>query len=101
MLPFVQSVQYCLVNTIYFFSIYLFNILHWYNLQVRVLASDNGLPPRTAYALVYIYIQHNFRAPTWPQNSYNTSIPEIQALGTNFLTIIASDLDSQVKKKLA
>lgn len=68
--------------------------------QITVQAADSGSPQRVAYALVYCYVLRNFETPVWSQPSYSVTIPEIQAIGTSFLTVTANDRDSQVSRKV-
>lgn len=63
---------------------------------MRILATDNGSPARSATAVAIIDIRRNFQAPTWNQQLYAVVIPETQSLGVPFQQVTASDLDSQV-----
>ena len=65
-------------------------------MQVRVLATDNGFPARSATAIVVVDVQRNFFNPVWPQPSYSTNVLETQPLGVAFLTVTANDNDAQV-----
>ncbi|WAQ96421.1 FAT4-like protein [Mya arenaria] len=74
---------------------YLWKVLHSF-LQVRVLATDNGIPARSATAVVIVDITRNFQAPIWTSNAqFGATIPETQALGVPFLVVSATDGDSQ------
>lgn len=68
--------------------------------QVRILATDNGTPARSATAVAIIDIRRNFQAPSWNQQLYSVVIPETQSLGVPFQQVTATDLDSQVKMLL-
>ena len=66
------------------------------SIQVRVLATDNGSPARSATAIVVVDIQRNFQPPTWLQTTYSSSVLETQALGIPFQQVSATDADAQV-----
>ena len=65
--------------------------------QVRVLATDNGFPARSATAIVVVDVLRNFFSPQWQQASYTTNVLETQSLGIPIIAVTAVDSDSQVK----
>jgi len=66
---------------------------------VRVLATDNGIPSRSATAIVIVDIRRNFQAPQWSNfnGQYSATIGEANALGVPFTFVTASDGDAQVR----
>ena len=65
-----------------------------------MLATDNGFPARSATAIVVVDVLRNFFNPRWTQQSYSTNVLETQSLGIPFLTVTATDNDSQVASTL-
>ncbi|KAL8559117.1 hypothetical protein ACOMHN_046165 [Nucella lapillus] len=61
--------------------------------RVRVLATDNGIPTRSATAMVIVTVLRNFVSPIWPQTSYSTNVLETQSLGVPIITVTANDND--------
>ncbi|KAL5018742.1 hypothetical protein ScPMuIL_004464 [Solemya velum] len=62
---------------------------------IVVQAKDNGSPARVATSLVYVTVNRNFNNPTWPRPFYSKEINENHALGTEVITITATDADKQ------
>ena len=58
-----------------------------------MVSEDNGNPPRSATAIVYVTVLRNFFAPTWQQSTYQERIQETQAPGVPFATVQATDRD--------
>lgn len=73
-----------------------FLCLYFLLLQLRIRANDNGSPPRSAEAVVKITVRRNFQTPQLNQNSYSFQLKETFPVGNAFLTISATDTDSQV-----
>ncbi|GFR89571.1 protocadherin Fat 4 [Elysia marginata] len=65
--------------------------VNFYNL--RVVASDNGEPARSATVVVKINILRNFQAPVFVQNNYAANILETQAFGVSIVAVTATDGD--------
>ncbi|KAH3873306.1 hypothetical protein DPMN_036538, partial [Dreissena polymorpha] len=63
--------------------------------DVRVIATDNGTPARSAAAVVIVDIRRNFNPPSWQQRNYAIAVQETQALGVPFQVVSAIDGDSQ------
>ncbi|XP_076458558.1 cadherin EGF LAG seven-pass G-type receptor 1-like [Babylonia areolata] len=61
--------------------------------RVRVLATDNGFPARSATAIVVVTVLRNFVSPVWPQSTYSTNVLETQSLGVPIITVTANDND--------
>ena len=75
-------------------------ILHLYFcFQIRVMASDNGTPARTAYEIVTLTLDRNEFTPQWitPNSNSNfraaTSVLETVGFNTNIFTFQATDQD--------
>ena len=64
--------------------------------KVRIIAKDQGSPPRSATAIVYVTVLRNFFAPTWEPSSYSLRILETQAPGVEFSKVSARDRDQSV-----
>ncbi len=60
---------------------------------MRCIAHDNGNPPRSATAIVYVTVVRNFFAPQWDQTNYEIRIQETQAMGIPFTKVSAKDQD--------
>ncbi|XP_048248833.1 cadherin EGF LAG seven-pass G-type receptor 2-like [Haliotis rufescens] len=63
---------------------------------LRVVASDNGVPPKTNTTVVSIIINRNLNTPTFSQLLFTTEIDETTEVGTAVLRISATDQDSVV-----
>lgn len=67
----------------------------------EVLCRDHGTPQLSASAVVYIeVIPVNEFAPTFDSPSYNVTIAEDIDIGSSFMAVIASDLDSGLDGEL-
>ncbi|XP_041364041.1 cadherin-23-like [Gigantopelta aegis] len=63
--------------------------------SIRIVASDNGFPARSATAIVIVNMQRNFFGPVWQAPSYSTNVLETQALGVAIVSVKATDGDTQ------
>ncbi|XP_046564129.1 protocadherin Fat 1-like, partial [Haliotis rubra] len=61
---------------------------------LRIVASDNGVPPKTNTTVVSIIINRNLNTPTFSQLLFTTEIDETTEVGTAVLSISATDQDS-------
>ncbi|KAJ8319080.1 hypothetical protein KUTeg_004171 [Tegillarca granosa] len=61
--------------------------------QGRVLAKDGGNPPRSATAVVKIFINRNLNAPIFQQVEYNFTIFETFPVGNTVGSVTANDND--------
>lgn len=62
--------------------------------KIRVLASDNGNPPRTASVFVSVEIDRNLNSPKWRNGqNINFRVLETIATGTNIGRVRATDSD--------
>ena len=68
------------------------------NFQIRVLASDNGTPPRSSQCVVRVAVNHNLNAPVFPApKEYSNRILETAQPGSSvFTNIVATDTDLYV-----
>ena len=64
--------------------------------QVRIEASDGGVPPKKATSVLHIHVNRNQNAPEFATTDYRTTILETQPLGVPFTKVKASDDDSKV-----
>ena len=65
-------------------------------IQVRVRASDNGVPPKSNTNLVTVQVDRNLQAPSFQVTTYRKTIKEIFPVGDVLLNVTATDVDSQV-----
>ena len=65
-------------------------------LQLRVVASDGGNPPKSASAVVEIEVLYNFNEPQFLATTYNATVLETIPLGTSILQVQAQDADITV-----
>ena len=83
---------------IYFVSFTLFVI------QVRVMASDNGVPAKTAYEVVILTLTRNENTPQWTRPSsqinYRDSTTVLETVGFNTNIYSFTAIDSDVVSKL-
>ena len=62
---------------------------------LRVMAVDNGLPPKTCTTTLQINVNdENDHAPVFEQASYEASLRESAPIGTTVVTVRATDQDS-------
>lgn len=66
--------------------------------QVRVLASDGGIPSLTDVTVVYLNVTRNRFSPSFVNRFYSQLIPESQSLGTEILRVTATDQDTAVRR---
>jgi len=59
------------------------------------VSQDEGNPPRSATAIVYVTVLRNTFAPTWQQSMYQVRVLETQAPGVPFTTVQAVDRDGE------
>ena len=64
--------------------------------QVRVLASDGGIPAQTDMTLVLINVNRNLEKPEFEGREQNFVLLETTDLGIPFTTLSASDDDNLV-----
>ena len=62
------------------------------NYNLTVVATDNGAPPLSAEALVYVDMRRNENAPVFATN-YTRNISEYASIGQHVVTVSASDSD--------
>ena len=67
---------------------------------MRVVASDQGIPPQQATAIVYVTVRRNLQKPKFEPNSVSLRILETQEVGASLVTMQASDSDREVKQIL-
>ena len=67
----------------YFFSL----------LQLRVTATDLGIPQRSAVVEVQINVLRNLNRPTFRKDLYEVEVDERTAYGTVILNVTADDID--------
>ena len=65
-------------------------------MQVRVLASDGGIPSLTDVTIVYLNVTRNLFSPAFSPTQYPVTIPESQALGEEIVRVAAFDQDTAV-----
>ena len=70
--------------------------MHWhffFSLQLRVTATDQGIPQRSAVVEVQINVLRNLNKPAFRQNLYEVEVDERTAYGTVILNVTADDID--------
>ncbi|KAM6346530.1 LOW QUALITY PROTEIN: protocadherin-23 [Podargus strigoides] len=60
-----------------------------FSTQLLVMASDQGVPPRTATAMVIIFTEEQEEEISFSHSLYEASMPENSAAGTSLLTVEA------------
>ncbi|XP_068260197.1 protocadherin-23 [Nyctibius grandis] len=60
-----------------------------FSTQLLVMASDQGIPPRTATAMVIIFTEEQEEEISFSRSLYEASVPESSAAGTSLLTVEA------------
>ncbi|CAN8208759.1 unnamed protein product [Coccothraustes coccothraustes] len=60
-----------------------------FSTQLLVTASDQGIPPRTATAVVIIFTEEQEEVISFSHSLYEASVPENSAAGTSLLTVEA------------
>ncbi|OPJ75325.1 protocadherin-23 isoform B [Patagioenas fasciata monilis] len=60
-----------------------------FSTQLLIMASDQGIPPRTATAVVVIFTEEQEEEISFSQSLYEASVPENSAAGTSLLTVDA------------
>ncbi|KAM6206681.1 protocadherin-23 [Sarcoramphus papa] len=60
-----------------------------FSTQLLVMASDQGISPRTATAMVIIFTEEQEEEISFSRSLYEASVPENSAAGTSFLTVEA------------
>ncbi|KAK2541656.1 Dchs2 [Columba guinea] len=60
-----------------------------FSTQLLIMASDQGIPPRTATAVVVIFTEEQEEEILFSQSLYEASVPENSAAGTSLLTVDA------------
>jgi hypothetical protein len=70
---------------------------HGNYLQLRLLAEDGGSPKKTATATVDINVNRNLVPPQFNPASYSQSIIENFPVGSEIVTVSATDSDPQVR----
>ncbi|XP_071599107.1 protocadherin-23 isoform X1 [Heliangelus exortis] len=60
-----------------------------FSTHLLVMASDQGIPPRTATAMVVIFTEEQEKEILFSHNLYEASVPENSAAGTSLLTVEA------------
>ena len=71
--------------------------LHPVHLQMRVLVTDLGVPPKNASVLVTVTVLRNQYAPVFPRLVYNTSVPDTASYGAEVVVVEATDRDGQTQ----
>ena len=66
-------------------------------LQLAVLASDGGSPPKTSTASVEITVRRNLQRPKFEPDRYETRVLETYPLGATLVTVVATDDDVTVR----
>ncbi|XP_041363172.1 uncharacterized protein LOC121378881 isoform X2 [Gigantopelta aegis] len=61
---------------------------------LRILALDNGVPPKTNTTVVTLTVNRNLHAPEFNQFLFEVTIDENQPVGVPFLTLNGSDADT-------
>jgi len=72
-----------------------FHIKH-YIFQIRVLASDGGVPRKTDTTVVKVNVDRNLNTPHMTKDEYLVNILETQHLGVPFIQVGATDDDQKV-----
>jgi hypothetical protein len=65
--------------------------------QIRVLASDGGMPSKTDTTVVTVDVDRNLFAPKMTQGEWVANILETQDLGVPFALVEAVDEDQKVR----
>ena len=60
---------------------------------MRVTATDQGIPQRSAVVEVQINVLRNLNKPAFRQNLYEVEVDERTAYGTVILNVTADDID--------
>ncbi|XP_066488986.1 protocadherin-23 [Tiliqua scincoides] len=62
-----------------------------FNTHFLIIASDQGIPARTATALLAIYSEANMEMISFSHKQYETALPENSGIGTSVFTVAAYD----------
>ncbi|XP_046579033.1 protocadherin Fat 4-like [Haliotis rubra] len=63
--------------------------------RIRVMATDQGTPARTATATINVQVTRNLFAPRFNPLNYEADIYETQSLGTSIIRVNATDSDTK------
>lgn len=64
---------------------------------MRVIATDQGIPPKSASVDVHVNVLRNVYAPTFSQTQYSSRVDETITYGTTILRLRATDEDSAMQ----
>ncbi len=65
-------------------------------LQIRIIASDGGSPPRTDTTVARVSVNRNLARPKFEPTTYEAKILETTSIGEVIATISAKDEDMRV-----
>ena len=85
----------CIYIYIYIYTKTLFTI------QVRIVATDGGIPPLSAEETFRVDIQRNFAAPSFREEAYDAEISETLGIGEQIVRVSADDPDRKVSIVIA
>ena len=68
-------------------------ISHLHPLQVRILATDSGAPPKSNTTTVTINVRRNLARPTFNPLRYSSNIMSTDPLGKSVTKVTATDAD--------
>ena len=83
-----------------FFSVKIVNYYCLCTWQLRLLAEDGGSPRKTATTTVDITVTRNLLPPVFNPSTYIQSIIENYPVGSEIVTVSATDSDPQVCLKM-